>query len=117
MDTSTIKPVSLKWILSVLLATVAAGCATPSPKMDDNFGSAVNAAKAAQIVNPDASLNTDPVAGIDGQAADAAMSRYHRSFVQPANTPNVFNIGVSSGASGMTSGGSGGSGSSGGSYR
>jgi hypothetical protein len=118
MDTSTIKPVSLKWILSVLLATVVTGCATPTPKLDDNFGNAVNAAKAAQIINPDASLNTDPVAGLDGQAADAAMSRYHRSFVQPATTPNVFNIGVSSGASGMTSGGAGaGGGSGGGSYR
>jgi len=115
MDTSTIKPVSLKLILSVLLATVAAGCATPTPKLDDKFGSAVNAAKAAQIINPDASQNTDPVAGIDGQAADAAMSRYHRSFVQPATTPNVFNIGVSSGASSMGGGSSGSS--SGGSYR
>jgi len=117
MDTFTIKPVSLKLILSVLLASVTVGCATPSPKLDDNFGNAVNAAKAAQIINPDASQNTDPVAGIDGQAADATMSRYHRSFVAPQPPTNVFNIGVISGAnSGMSSGGSG-SGSGGGSYR
>ncbi len=29
-----------------------------------------------QILNPDASNNTDPVTGIDGRAATAAMDRY-----------------------------------------
>jgi len=101
----------------MLLASATVACVAPAPKLDDNFGNAVNAAKAAQIINPDASLNTDPAAGVDGQAADATMNRYHRSFVQPAITPNVFNIGVGSGASGMTGGGGGSSGSGGGSYR
>jgi hypothetical protein len=111
MDTLTIKPVSLKLILSVLLASVTVGCVTPAPKLDDNFGKAVNAAKAQQIINPDASQNTDPAAGLDGQAADATMNRYHRSFVAPQPPTNVFNIGVSSGASssGMSSGGGSGS--------
>ena len=112
MDTFTIKPVSLKLILSFLLASVTVACAAPSPKLDDNFGKAVNAAKAQQIINPDASQNTDPVAGIDGQAADATMNRYHRSFVAPQPPTNVFNIGVSSGASSSMSSGGGGGGSS-----
>ena len=94
----------------MLMAVGLIGCVSPAPVLDDNFGNAVNAAKAQQIINPDASLSTDPVAGVDGQAADAAMNRYHRSFVAPVVTPNVFNIGVSSG--GSTSGGAGGSSSS-----
>lgn len=111
MDTLKSILTPYKLVLSILVAAGLVGCVNPAPVLDDNFGKAVNAAKAQQTINPDASLNTDPVAGVDGQAADAAMNRYHRSFVQPAVTPNVFNIGVSSGSSGMTSGGSSGSGS------
>ncbi len=112
MDTLNLKLTPLKLVLSTLIAVGLVGCVNPAPKLDDNFGKAVNAAKAQQIVNPDASLNTDPVAGVDGKAADAAMSRYHRSFVQPVATPNVFTIGVGSGAAGMTGGSAGSSGSS-----
>jgi len=106
MHTST-----LKFILAALLASVAmAGCATKTPYLDEHFGEAVNAAKAQQTINPDASLNTDPVAGVDGQAADAAVDRYHKSFVQPPATTNVFTIGVGGGSgasgSGTSSGGS-----------
>lgn len=101
MHTST-----LKFILAALLASVAmAGCATKTPYLDEHFGEAVNAAKAQQTLNPDASQNTDPVAGVGGQAADAAVDRYHKSFVQPPATTNVFNIGI--GSSGGASGASG----------
>ncbi len=112
MDTLKLKLTPIKLVLSMLMAAGLVGCVSPTPVLDDNFGNAVNAAKAAQIINPDASLNTDPVAGVDGQAADAAMNRYHRSFVQPAVTPNVFTIGVGTGAGGMTGGAAGSSGTS-----
>jgi PBP1b-binding outer membrane lipoprotein LpoB len=109
MESIMMKPIFMAFVVSIVLT----GCASSSaPNLDAHFGEAVNAAKAQQIINPDASLNVDPVAGLDGQAADAAMSRYHRSFVQPTVTPNVFNIGVSSGASGMTGGSGGASGTS-----
>jgi type IV pilus biogenesis protein CpaD/CtpE len=104
MDTLNLKFTPFTLVLSILVSIGLVGCASPAPKLDDNFGKAVNAAKAQQIINPDASLNTDPVAGVDGLAADAAMSRYHRSFVQPVATPNVFTIGVGTGAAGMTGG-------------
>lgn len=111
MDTlkQKLSPISL--VLSMLVAVGLTGCVNTAPVLENNFGNAVNAAKAAQIVNPDASLNTDPVAGVDGQAADAAISRYHRSFVQPTITPNVFTIGVGTG--GGATGGTAGSGVSG----
>jgi len=108
MDTLKLTPASFKSMLSVILASlVLAACATSTPKLDDHFGEAVNAAKAQQTLNPDASLNTDSVAGVDGEAANAAIDRYHKSFVQPPATTNVFNIGVGtnsgtgSGSSGM----------------
>jgi hypothetical protein len=107
MDTLKLKPASFKSMLSVILASlVLAACATSTPKLDDHFGEAVNAAKAQQTLNPDASLNTDPVAGVDGEAANAAIDRYHKSFVQPPATTNVFNIGVGTN-SGTGSGSSG----------
>ena len=86
--------------------TVAAKMGMPDPDMNPRLRAAVNAAKAQQIINPDAALNKDPVAGIDGQAADAAMDRYHKSFVTPPATPNVFNIGVTSGGTTGSGGGS-----------
>lgn len=99
MHTST-----LKFILASLFASATlAGCATNTPVLDKHFGEAVNAAKAQQTINPDASLNTDPVAGVDGKAADAAVDRYHKSFVQPPATTNVFTIGIGGGTG--TSGG------------
>lgn len=97
---------TIKFILAALLAPVVlASCATQTPVLDQHFGDAVNAAKALQTINPDASLNADPVAGIDGQAANAAVDRYHRSFERPPATGNVFTIGVGTGGSSGTTGG------------
>ena len=96
MHTST-----LKYILSAMIASIAmVGCASNTPILDEHFGAAVNAAKAQQTINPDASLDTNPVAGIDGQAADAAINRYHKSFVAPPASTNVFNIGIGGGGGG-----------------
>lgn len=97
---------TFKYILSsLILSAFMSGCSTTStPVLDEHFGEAVRAARAQQTINPDASMNTDPAAGVSGQAADAAVDRYHKSFVQPPVNPNVFNIGIgSSGSSGSGS--------------
>lgn len=98
---------SIKLLLAGLLASVAlAGCATTkTPYLDQKFGEAVNTAKAQQTINPDASLNTDPVAGLDGQAADAVIDRYHKSYERPPAPTNVFTIGVGTGTGGGTTSG------------
>lgn len=115
MHTSTFKlgselnlKLNFKLMLVALLAPVVlASCASaPTPILDKHFGEAVNAAKAQQIINPDASLNTDPVNGVDGQAANAAIDRYHRSFTQPAPSGNVYTIGIGSSAGSASTGGS-----------
>lgn len=91
-----------KGILGGLMAVaVMAGCAPTTPNLEANFGNAVNKAKAQQIINPDAPRNTDPVAGIDGQAANATIDRYHQSYEEPTPAPSGA-IGGSLGAGGTT---------------
>ena len=73
--------------LSMLIATalVCSACATPS-KVADNWGTAYYAQKQGQIVNPDASKNLQPVEGLYGQAAEAAMGQYIKSFAGKSNS-------------------------------
>ena len=85
------------FILALAVLSVTA-CASPAPYFDEQFGVAVNAAKAQQTINPDASRNTDPVAGVGGTAADSALDEYHNSFKSPPPTFPVINIGVGGGA-------------------
>lgn len=92
---------TIKLLFTGLLASVAlVGCVTKTPYLDQKFGEAVNTAKAQQTINPDASLNTDPVAGLDGQAAAAVLDNYHKSYESPPAPVNVFTIGVGSGGGG-----------------
>lgn len=72
----------------LLVVAVLAGCAPTTPRLDSKFGNAVNQAKAQQTINPDASRNTDPVAGIDGQAANAIIDRYHKAYETPTAAPS-----------------------------
>lgn len=78
------------------LATGLTACAgtpeTTTPYLDQHFGEAVNQAKAQQTLNPDASRNPDPVAGVDGKAAQAALDSYHEGMKTPAPA-TIINIG------------------------
>lgn len=72
----------------LLAVAVLAGCAPTTPRLDAKFGDAVNQAKAQQTINKDASRNTDPVAGIDGQAANNIIDRYHKTYETPTPAPS-----------------------------
>jgi len=88
----------LKTCLSGALAlALLAACASPTPYLDQHFGAAVNAARAQQTLNPEASRNTDPVAGVDGTAAASGVAEYLNSFKAPPQTFPVINIGVGGG--------------------
>jgi hypothetical protein len=76
---------------------ILAGCST-TPNYDARFGDAVHQARLAMTINPNASANPDQVAGIDGQAAREAMTRYQDSFKVPPPVVNVINIGGGIGA-------------------
>jgi hypothetical protein len=79
--------------LILVALTGLAACTTTTPNLDRNFGQAVNQAKAQQTINPDASLNTDPVAGLDGVAADAAIDNYTKSVTTPPPPATIISIG------------------------
>jgi hypothetical protein len=79
--------------LTLALAVLATGCSSTTPRLDAVFGQAVREARAAQTLYPQASANTEPVLGMDGQAAAAAQQRYQASFVTPPQSFEVGNIG------------------------
>jgi hypothetical protein len=79
------------------LVLLAAGCVQRAPVLDSQFGVAVTLLKAQQILNPEASRNADPVAGMDGKAAKSAYDEYQKSYRVPAPQQNVFTIGIGSG--------------------
>jgi hypothetical protein len=79
--------IRFKWC-GVLIAVTISGCST-TPYLDSRFGDAVNTAKAQQIINPDASKNADPVAGLDGTPARDSIERYEKTFKEP---PPTFEI-------------------------
>jgi hypothetical protein len=80
-------------LLGVIALAAFSGCATePAPRVESGFGEAVRAAQAQQTIDPDASKNPDPVAGIDGPSANRSIDRYHKSFDAPPETFTVINV-------------------------
>ena len=81
---------SIRMQCAIVLTTVTfSGCAT-TPHLDSRFGHAVNAAKAQQMINPDASRNSDPVMGLDGTPAKDSIDRYQNTFKEPPPTFEIF---------------------------
>ena len=58
------------------------GCST-TPRFDKQFGTAVRANMAAQVLDPAAAANTNPAAGMEGAAAVISHERYENSFKEP----------------------------------
>ena len=108
----TITPQNIPGLLPILIliTVVLAGCAPLMPRWDARFGEAVSVAKTQQTVNPEASLNTEPVKGIDGQAGDAIFDNYRDAFRNPPRPAagGVINVGRTGGSSSQSGGGSGG---------
>jgi len=80
-------------IILTITALVCGACATPS-KVADNWGTAYYAQKQGQTVNPDASKNLEPVTGLYGQAAEAAMGQYLKSFTGKASQGSSSTMGT-----------------------
>lgn len=77
----------------MLVLAVTSGCGT-TPALDRNFGRSVALLRAQQVVSPQAALNRDPVAGMDGKAANAAYDSYQKSFTAPVPQAAAFTIGI-----------------------
>lgn len=89
---------TIKMIVLGCAALSIGGCTTRYAA-EEGFGDTVRAARAQQIVNPDASRNTVAAKGVDGPAAKATIDRYQKSFETPPAPVNVFNIGVTGSSS------------------
>lgn len=79
-------------------AALLSACAVApaaSPAADSRFGDAARIAFAQQVARPAAVRNADPVAGMDGRAAQGVQQRYQKSFAEPAPQQGAFVIGVS----------------------
>lgn len=89
-------------IVAAMAGFMIEGCAGPSwdgtqpNDVHNRFGDAVRQARAQQTLNPEAGRNTDPVAGIDGVAAQNTIGRYQTSFKEPPPTFNILGIGGTS---------------------
>ena len=79
---------------ALLTAMLLSGCST-TPYFDAHFGGSVRANLAAQVIDPAAAANTNPVSGVDGKSAVAARERYQRSFKEPDSKPLQLLIGGS----------------------
>lgn len=82
-------------IFVVLSAALLSACMPLTPNLDSSFGNAVNQAKAQQTLNPDASLNTEPVGGVSGAEGNLAIDAYHESLKPSQPAPTIINIGGS----------------------
>lgn len=67
-----------------LLLGLAACAINTAPRTDAQLGESVQALRALQVMRPEASLNRDPVSGVDGKAAREAQAAYRDSFRKPA---------------------------------
>ncbi|MDL2355193.1 MAG: hypothetical protein QFF03_08045, partial [Pseudomonadota bacterium] len=65
------------------LALLLSACAATTPQADARFGQSLKAMLAAQVVQPDAVRNSNPVDGVDGRAARAAQEAYERAAGKP----------------------------------
>lgn len=87
----------MKAYILLLAALPLAACTTTPEYLDGQLGTALRIIDAQQTLNPMASADTRQVAPLDGNAADAIIDRYRKSFTTPQPTVNLFNIGVSGG--------------------
>jgi type IV pilus biogenesis protein CpaD/CtpE len=79
----------------VALACLAlSGCTATTPQVDRNLGSSLRLLQAQQVAVPEAGLQPQSVAGLDGKAAKSGYDQYLRSYRAPEPTTNTFSIGI-----------------------
>lgn len=84
---------TLSRLSAVLLLAALAGCASRSPRLDQQFGTAARTSVQQQILHPGVPASQS-VAGMDGAAAKSAYDNYQKSFREPAPQTGALSIGV-----------------------
>ena len=83
--------------LAGLFLLMGGGCAPAPTTLGPDYGMAYGLAVHNQVLNPDAASNLQPVTGLDGQASANVMTRYRKSFAEPAPPPTIIPSVVMSG--------------------
>jgi len=80
--------------------TALAGCVTePQPVLHDDFGNAVRADMAAQVIDPRAGTAEMPAAGLDGRSAEKAVEDYRKAKSEVKREKLLVEIGSGSSSS------------------
>jgi type IV pilus biogenesis protein CpaD/CtpE len=76
-------------------ALLAAGCATGPEAVEKDFGNSVRHMRQAQIANPSAPVDNNPIDHGDGQRINGAIDAYRQGVVEPSSVKEDLIIGVS----------------------
>jgi len=70
-------------------------CAAPT-RVETDYGTSYKLQKFNQTANPAAEKNLAPVQGLDSQASNGAVTKYHKEFEKADKAPTyIFNMGGS----------------------
>ncbi len=72
----------------------AAGCASGPSAVENDFGNSVRHMTQAQIANPAAPVDNNPIDHGDGPRINAAIEVYRKSVSDPKETKQDITIGV-----------------------
>ena len=87
----------------LVVLVMSLGCS--SRPMEEDWGTAYDLTKEAQVLDPDAGQSADPVTGLDGMASSSEMKKYRKSFEKEERVgAQQQRRGVFIGASGASSG-------------
>jgi hypothetical protein len=87
---------------ALMLALALGACASPdsAPRLDGQFGRAVQEVSAAQVLHPDAGKRPAQALVFDGPSGVNALTRHRDSFKAPPPTFTILGIGGSPGGGG-----------------
>jgi hypothetical protein len=90
------KPKVIKLMIGMIAVILLSGCA--SNRLENDFGTSYKLALMNQELNPEAEKNLKPVEGIDEQAGQKILEKYHTGFDKQVQPMPVFSFGISGGA-------------------
>ncbi len=85
---------SLLILLGLFASMILVGCALETSRIDADFGTSYQLAKANQVLNPDADKNLEPVTGLSGDVSKKVTDKYAQGFEKAVEAPTyIFNVG------------------------
>lgn len=85
---------NLRALVASAALLAAAGCATSPDAVEADFGNSVRAMRQAQIANPSAPVDNNPIDHGDGQRVNSAIDVYRKGVGDPSTVKEDLVIGV-----------------------